>query len=135
MKDLRKKLNKKGFTLIELIVVIAILAALAAIALPTMSGLIDQSKKQVAESNVRTIYTAAQSYAVTHDTETGTLNSSSTAFQSLVGEGMTGTYSAAIAAGNCTSATWIGAVYQSTYTPTQTPQFSTTKVTTTGGNS
>ena len=116
MKDLRKKLNKKGFTLIELIVVIAILAALAALALPTMSGLIDSSKKQVAKSNARTVYTAAQAYAVQHPTAT-TLGSSE--LNSMVGDGMTGTYSANCSGGNCTDATWTGTTgeYTATYKP------------------
>jgi type IV pilus assembly protein PilA len=41
---LRLKKNKKGFTLIELIVVVAILAILAAVAVPSFIGL--QSKAQ-----------------------------------------------------------------------------------------
>lgn len=52
MEFFRKKLNKKGFTLIELIVVIAILAILAAIAVPRLVGFQDtakiQANKQVA---------------------------------------------------------------------------------------
>lgn len=50
--------KKKGFTLIELIVVIAILAILAALAVPAYNGLKKNSALQVAESNVRSVYTA-----------------------------------------------------------------------------
>lgn len=128
MKDLRRKFNgNKGFTLIELIVVIAILAAMAALALPTMSGLIDKSKKQVAESNARTVYTAAQSYAVINPSA-ATISDSDLA--SLVGEGMTGSYTATCSAGNCLSATWTDAdgIWSSTYTPSNgSSAFATTK--------
>ncbi len=46
---LRKKLNKKGFTLIELIVVIAVIAILAAVLLPRFTGF----SRSARESNVR----------------------------------------------------------------------------------
>ena len=42
---MKKRLNKKGFTLIELIVVIAILGILAAIAIPRFSGFTDKAKQ------------------------------------------------------------------------------------------
>lgn len=57
MKNLK---NKKGFTLIELIVVIAILGILALFLLPSFMGYSDDAKEQVAKANVRTAWTAAQ---------------------------------------------------------------------------
>ena len=53
-----KKTNKKGFTLIELIVVIAILAILAMILVPSLTGYIGKSKQSVANANARSCYTA-----------------------------------------------------------------------------
>jgi len=44
MKLLRKKMNKKGFSLIELIVVIAILAIIAAIAIPRFATIMANSE-------------------------------------------------------------------------------------------
>ena len=40
-----KRFNKKGFTLVEIIVVLVILAILAAIAVPAVLGYVDESKK------------------------------------------------------------------------------------------
>lgn len=54
--------NKKGFTLIELIVVIAILGILAAIAIPRLSGFQDSAKGRANQSNLKTIQTAVRVY-------------------------------------------------------------------------
>lgn len=58
--------NKKGFTLIELIVVIAILAILAAIAIPAFNGISDQAKVQVDRANASNIATAYNTYNALH---------------------------------------------------------------------
>lgn len=54
-----KKTNKRGFTLIELIVVIAILAVLALILVPNVSSYMDKAKQAVADANARTCYSGA----------------------------------------------------------------------------
>ena len=55
----KKKLGKKGFTLIELIVVIAILGILAAIAIPAYSSYKDQAAIAADKATCKTIYDAA----------------------------------------------------------------------------
>ena len=52
--------NKKGFTLIELIVVIAILGVLALILVPQFMGYVDDADIQTQRSNVKAIHTAAE---------------------------------------------------------------------------
>ena len=54
----RKKLNQKGFTLIELIVVISILGILAAIAVPRLSGFSTQAQDAADAATIRTIQSA-----------------------------------------------------------------------------
>ena len=48
-----KKSNKKGFTLVELIVVIAIMAILAAVLVPTVTNKINDAKRSAAESDIQ----------------------------------------------------------------------------------
>lgn len=66
---LKRIKSKKGFTLIELIVVIAILGILAAILVPTMLGIVNDSKTQVNTSNARSIYSIAQTTFVSMNTD------------------------------------------------------------------
>lgn len=54
-----KKMNKKGFTLMEMLIVVAIIAILIAIAIPTFSGALDKSKRSADEANIRAAYAEA----------------------------------------------------------------------------
>ncbi|HAM62263.1 MAG: hypothetical protein A2Y20_06495 [Firmicutes bacterium GWF2_51_9] len=54
---MKKRLNKKGFTLIELIVVIAILAILAAILIPALTNYIQKATDAKNQANCRSLYT------------------------------------------------------------------------------
>jgi prepilin-type N-terminal cleavage/methylation domain-containing protein len=56
----RKIKNKKGFTLIEIIVVLVILAILVAIAIPTMFGYIEEARAAEFAQEARIGYLAAQ---------------------------------------------------------------------------
>lgn len=55
-----KKKNKKGFTLVEIIVVLVILAILAAIAVPAVLGYVDDAKEARQLSKLRESLIAAQ---------------------------------------------------------------------------
>ena len=52
--------NKRGFTLVELIVVLVILAVLAALLIPSLTGYIDKARQQSVISEARGVWTAAQ---------------------------------------------------------------------------
>jgi type IV pilus assembly protein PilA len=58
-----KARDKKGFTLIEVIVVLVILAILAAIAIPALTGYIDKANQRAAASQAAVVRTALQSIA------------------------------------------------------------------------
>lgn len=52
--------NKKGFTLVELIVVLVILAILAALLVPALTGYIDKANNQAIIAKTRSLVMAAQ---------------------------------------------------------------------------
>lgn len=60
--------NKKGFTLVELIVVMAILAILAAVIVPSVTGYIQKAQESTNLSNAQMVYNAAQLYLIDQDT-------------------------------------------------------------------
>ena len=62
-----KKTNKKGFTIVELVIVIAVIAILAAVLIPTFTGVIEKANESAALENARNAYA---SYLVDHATDT-----------------------------------------------------------------
>lgn len=57
-----RKENKKGFTLVELIIVIAIIAILVAVLLPRFAGFTDKAKQTQYLTNSKQLATAIDSY-------------------------------------------------------------------------
>ena len=60
-----KKLNKKGFTLAELLIVVAIIAVLVAIAIPVFSSQLEKSREAVDLANIRAAYAETQTSVIT----------------------------------------------------------------------
>ena len=73
LKKLQKKSNKKGFTLVEIIVVLVILAILAAIAVPSVLGYVNEAKDERYIQEARSIYVVIQTeearYKALNDTD------------------------------------------------------------------
>lgn len=122
MQKLMNRKNKKGFTLIELIIVIAIIAILAAILVPSMLGYINDANQATANANARTVYSAASAAAASQlaanqkatsiaEKDTGTLNKTKGTFegdlQALLGDGFSGFIAVTVNAdGVVTGTTW-----------------------------
>jgi prepilin-type N-terminal cleavage/methylation domain-containing protein len=64
--------NKKGFTLVEVIVVLVIITILMAIAVPALTGYIDRAKDKALEADGRNILVALQAIASEEYGRTGT---------------------------------------------------------------
>lgn len=69
MKLFLKRRNKKGFTLIELIVVIAILGILAALAVPQYLAYRDNAQNEADELDIETLSKAILTAAASNDIE------------------------------------------------------------------
>lgn len=52
-----KHTNKKGFTIVELVIVIAVIAILAAVLIPNLSALVTKANKSAAMQEARSKYT------------------------------------------------------------------------------
>ena len=65
MNTLKKKMNKKGFTLAELLIVVAIIAVLVAISIPIFTSQLEKSRDAVSIANIRAAYAEASSIYLT----------------------------------------------------------------------
>ena len=67
---LKKLTNKKGFTLMEMLIVVAIIAVLVAIAIPTFTSALNKAKAGTDLANIRSGYASAQLEVMTGNTAT-----------------------------------------------------------------
>lgn len=51
-----KRTNKKGFTIVELVVVIAVIAILSAVLIPTFSGITGRAKEEALKAELKVVY-------------------------------------------------------------------------------
>ena len=67
-----KKNNKKGFTLVELVIVVAVMAILVAVAIPTVSSITTTARNATNDSNARTIESMIKLEAAEKENAQGT---------------------------------------------------------------
>lgn len=74
MNTLKKKMNKKGFTLAELLIVVAIIAVLVAISIPIFTTQLEKAREATDASNIRAAYAEIMVEILNNDTNniTGT---------------------------------------------------------------
>ena len=85
-----KRNNKKGFTIVELVIVIAVIAILAAVLIPTFSGIITKANQSAVTQTAAALYKEA--YAL--DLADGTLDGKEGTADITTIEGKDVTYSA-----------------------------------------
>ncbi len=119
----KKKRDRSGFTLIELMVVILLFGILAAVVIPLMRSRVDAAKWSEGKAMMGTIATALRAYG-TEKGDAGTWPPSLVELGFVAGD-LTGTYFVD------TDFTWANAAYNSTVTPSLTFTISCTPLTTT----
>lgn len=61
------KMNKKGFTIVELVIVIAVIAILAGVLIPTFGGIIERANESAEMQKVAAAYKEAYALALSGD--------------------------------------------------------------------
>ena len=70
---MKKRLNKKGFTLIEMLVVIAIIAVLVAVIIPVVVSATTKANAATDAANLRSVLGQANSLLMTNNADDGSL--------------------------------------------------------------
>ncbi|MEA5057396.1 MAG: prepilin-type N-terminal cleavage/methylation domain-containing protein [Anaerotignum propionicum] len=87
MKILKRK-NKKGFTLMEMLIVIGIIAILVAIAIPTFTGALNRARYSADVANVRSWYAEELINFMNDPTDTPATAANTAAYVAAGGEAL-----------------------------------------------
>lgn len=86
-----KKLNKKGFTLAELLIVVAIIGVLVAISIPIFTAQLEKSREATDKANIRDAYAVIVADQMAPDANIATTNGTKEiAYTAAVIDGTTG---------------------------------------------
>ena len=64
-----KKMNNKGFTLMEMLIVVAIIAVLVAIAIPVFTNQLEKAREATDAANIRSAYAEVMACALTNEAD------------------------------------------------------------------
>lgn len=64
---MRKMMNKKGFSLVELMIVVVIMGILIAVAIPLYGAITDNANNKTCSNNIKSIKTNAANYKATYN--------------------------------------------------------------------
>ncbi len=64
---MRKLMNKKGFSLVELMIVVVIMGILIAVAIPLYGAIKDNANNKTCQNNIKTIKSNAANYMASYD--------------------------------------------------------------------
>ena len=99
-----KKLNKKGFTLAELLVVVAIIGVLVAISIPIFTAQLEKAREAVDMANIRSAYAEVSADVLT-DPKAPTTEEDKGGYKIQYAGGV---YTATITATQTNTAAWTG---------------------------
>ena len=91
MNKMRKMKNKKGFTLMEMLIVVAIIAILIAIAIPTFASSLNKARVATDEANIRSGYAAVMTEILTDEAHKGSTTGTTPATFTLKKDGTVST--------------------------------------------
>lgn len=121
-------MRKRGFTLVEIMIVVAIIALLAAIAVPSYLSTKRTANESAAKSNVRTLSTAAETYATANN---GSYPADAAALATYIPSAAS--YCGATVQGYAYTCTLAASGYTIVAAPSSTASGSVTYTATTGG--
>lgn len=80
---MKKLNNKKGFTIVELVIVIAVIGILAGVLIPTFSGIVGNANQKAALSDVRAVLTNALNMSSTAQLAGKTTDGTNSKYQTV----------------------------------------------------